>query len=178
MKYFKLISALTIAMIVVAVFSSNSFRVMNKEVPLATVSESGMKWYSMDEVADLQTIDSRPVIVDVYTDWCKWCKVMDQKTFSDVDFSNYLNSNFYMVKLNAESKTPIHYKGKNYTYVNNGRRGYNELAVELCQGSLSYPSFVVLDKNLDVLEVTRGFKSVDQFKLFLNTKVKSTVENI
>lgn len=44
------------------------------------------------------------LLVDVYTDWCSWCKVMDQKTYSDPYVAKFLNDNFICVKLNAEDK--------------------------------------------------------------------------
>jgi tetratricopeptide (TPR) repeat protein len=44
------------------------------------------------------------LLVDVYTDWCGWCKVMDQKTYTDPYVAKFLNENFVCIKLNAEDK--------------------------------------------------------------------------
>lgn len=42
------------------------------------------------------------VLADVYTDWCGWCKKLDQSTFKDGTMVSYLNSKFICVKVNAE----------------------------------------------------------------------------
>ena len=174
MKHFKILSFLAVLVIGGFVLQSAVFKVEDTSVSPTTTTASGINWYQMEDLADLQKAAPKKVIVDVYTDWCKWCKVMDEKTFSDQSLSDYLNENFYLVKLNAEQKDNIVFNGRTYGYKEGGRRGYNELAVELCQGSLSYPSFVVLGEDLKVIDVTRGFKKADQFRDFLeDVKVKS-----
>jgi len=42
------------------------------------------------------------VLVDVYTDWCGWCKRLDRDTYSDPDVSKYLGEKFVCIKANAE----------------------------------------------------------------------------
>lgn len=133
-------------------------------------TENRLVWHTIDQIEKLQANnpnDSKKVIVDVFTDWCRWCKVMDDKTFTDAALINYLNENYYMVKFNAELKDELTFKGKKYAYQGNGRKGFNTLAAELTQGKLSYPSFVILDEELNTLEVTRGFKNAQQFRQVL-----------
>ena len=93
------------------------------------------------------------IFIDVYTDWCGWCKKMDASTFLDKEVVKYMNTHFYAVKMNAESKEPIAYKGQLYEYKQyNAKAGYNTLAVGLLDAKMSFPSFVVLNKN----EVKKG----------------------
>ncbi len=103
------------------------------------------------------------MLVDIYTDWCKWCKVMDEKTFSDGKVKQKLNADFSLVKFNAESVDPIQFKGRDYTFLKQGRRGFHSLAQALVSGRLSYPSFVILDDGMNTVEVIRGFKNPDEF---------------
>lgn len=58
---------------------------------------------------------SKPVVVDVYTDWCTWCKRMDQDVYARPDVKQYLAEHFITVKLNAEYATAARYEGKAYT---------------------------------------------------------------
>ena len=58
---------------------------------------------------------SKPVVVDVYTDWCTWCKRMDKDVYARADVRDYLSQHFVTVKLNAEYTTPARYQGKQYT---------------------------------------------------------------
>lgn len=53
----------------------------------------------------LATAESRSlnIFVDVYTDWCGYCKMMDRDVFSEVEVGEYFNSNFVNVKLDAET---------------------------------------------------------------------------
>jgi len=57
----------------------------------------------------------KPVLVDVYTDWCTWCKRMDQDVYARPEVRQYLSQHFVTVKLNAEYTTPARYEGKAYT---------------------------------------------------------------
>ena len=46
--------------------------------------------------------EKKKVMVDYYTDWCRWCKVLDQKTYSDLEVGKVSNANFIALKINAE----------------------------------------------------------------------------
>jgi len=46
--------------------------------------------------------EGKLVFVDIYTDWCAPCKMMDKDVFMDKGIGNYLNNNFVSVKVNAE----------------------------------------------------------------------------
>lgn len=110
---------------------------------------------------------SKMILIDVYTDWCHWCKVMDAKTFSDPKIIKYLHDNYHVVKFNAEQKEDILYNGKIYKYIATGRSGTNELAIELMSGRLSYPTLIFMDSNLSVLRISPGYKDPDELMLEL-----------
>lgn len=46
--------------------------------------------------------EKKKVMVDYYTDWCRWCKVLDQKTYSDAGVGKVANERFISLKVNAE----------------------------------------------------------------------------
>ncbi|MFM7218584.1 MAG: hypothetical protein ACKO1U_11240, partial [Bacteroidota bacterium] len=83
--------------------------------------------------------------LDFYTDWCGWCKHMMKTTYADPGLAQYINQNFYPVKFNAEGKDTIEYLGKTYKPTAPEPRRPHELAVELLQGKLSYPSTIFLN---------------------------------
>ncbi|HVN33001.1 MAG TPA: thioredoxin fold domain-containing protein [Thermoanaerobaculaceae bacterium] len=47
--------------------------------------------------------EGKLVMVDFYTDWCQWCKRMDQNTFTDVEVQRALQG-VVTVRLNAEKE--------------------------------------------------------------------------
>jgi uncharacterized protein YyaL (SSP411 family) len=84
---------------------------------LVTATESNaqkVEWMSFEQALEAQKIEKKKIFVDLYTDWCSWCKRMDKTTMKDPDIIRYLNSTFYPVKFNAEQETEIKFKGKTY----------------------------------------------------------------
>ncbi|MCE2612717.1 DUF255 domain-containing protein [Flavobacteriaceae bacterium D16] len=124
-----------------------------------------VQWLSWDEAAQLAATEENPkkIFIDVYTDWCGWCKKMDKDTFQNAEVAAYMTENFYMVKLDGEGKEPINFKGKTFNFVASGRRGYHEFALALLQGRLSYPTVVFLDENLNMLSPVPGYQKPEPF---------------
>ncbi len=108
--------------------------------------ESLVKWYTLEEAMELTKKNPKKIFIDVYTDWCGWCKRMDQVTFNDPTIAAYLNQNFYPVKFDAETKDTITYLGDEYVSNGEGRRPTNKLAIKLLNGKMSYPTVVLLDE--------------------------------
>ncbi len=132
----------------------------------ATSNAQGrIEWMSIEEEEALLQSAHNPkkIFIAVYTDWCGWCKKMDQVTFNNPEVSDYMNANFYMVKFNAESKDDVFVKGTTFSFVPSGRRGYHELAVALTQGKLSYPTVVFLDPELNMITPLPGFRTAQPF---------------
>lgn len=126
------------------------------------ITEAGLSWYSIDDLAQMNSLDGKRVLVDVYTTWCGWCKVMDQKTFTNPQVVEYLNDNFVLVKFDAEQREPVSFKGQTYEWMPAGRRGVNKLALQMLNGRLGYPTLVYLDENLNQIKVSPGYKTPDQ----------------
>ncbi|MCP4311838.1 MAG: DUF255 domain-containing protein [Bacteroidetes bacterium] len=134
----------------------------------ATFAQEGVKWHSLEEALALTAKEPRILVIDVYTDWCGWCKRMDAATFSDPEVAASLNKDFYPVKLNAEGKEDIVLGDRTYKFVDNGRRGYHELAAIVTKGRLSYPTISYVDEKGRVLNAAPGYQGPDQFKVFLS----------
>lgn len=121
-----------------------------------------LKWYSWEEAVAAAEKEPRKFFVDVYTDWCGWCKRMDKQTFTDPEVAAYLAENFYPVKFNAEQKEAVSYRGHELQFRGEaGRRGSHDLAIALLDGRMSYPSFVYLDAKQDRITISPGFKTPD-----------------
>jgi len=127
-----------------------------------------VRWYTIEEALQLTASEPRILVIDVYTDWCGWCKRMDAATFSDPEIAASLNKDFYPVKLNAEGKEDIVLGDRTYKFVDNGRNGYHELAAIVTRGRLSYPTISYVDEKGRVLNAAPGYKGPEQFRIFLD----------
>jgi len=134
----------------------------------AALAQEEVKWYSIDEAVQMASEEPRVLVIDVYTDWCGWCKRMDATTFSDPEIVQIMNKHFYPVKLNAEGKEDIVIGERTFKFVQSGQRGYHEIAAIVTKGRLSYPTISYVDDQGRVLEAAPGFKTPDQFKVHLS----------
>lgn len=122
----------------------------------------GIKWLTWQEAMTLSQEEPRKIFIDIYTDWCGWCKRMDATTFKDPKVAAYINEHFYAVKFNAEMKDEIEFKDHVFKWVKAGRNGVHTLAYSLLEGRMSYPSFVTLNESYDRIAIMPGYKQSDQ----------------
>jgi thioredoxin-related protein len=111
-------------------------------VSFKTSNKEKVKWMTIAEMQEAYKKSPKPILVDVYTGWCGWCKVMDRETYGKQTVADYINEHYYPVKLDAESKESFEWNGKKYDY--NAEYKSNELAIHLLYGQMSYPSTVFL----------------------------------
>jgi len=76
---------------------------------------AGVAWKDWNSGLRDAATAQKPVLVDVYTDWCTWCKRMDQDVYTKPEVRKYLSDHFVIVRLNAEYTTPAKYEGRAYT---------------------------------------------------------------
>ena len=117
-----------------------------------------INWVSINDAEKLQSENpEKPLFIDVYTDWCGWCKQMDNTTFKNDEVVAFINEYYIPVKFDAEQKQEITFKGQKFEYMEVGRKGVHQLAAALLQGNLSYPSYVVINSKNELTHLLRGF---------------------
>jgi thioredoxin-related protein len=126
---------------------------------------ASLKWMTLDEVELALQKEKRPILIDLYTDWCGWCKTMDKRTYSHPEVIAYLQTKFYPVKLNAETKATLSWNKKQYEY-NSGYQT-NDFAVYLTKGQLSYPTTVIIPVNTLEPQAIPGFHPPQEFELMV-----------
>lgn len=130
----------------------------------AGVDESGaVRWLTFEEAIKRSKAEKRPIFIDVYTDWCGWCKKMDQSTFNDPKVSKLLNEKFFAVKFNAEQREDVVFDGHTFKFVPRGQKGYHELAAALLNNKLSYPTVVFLDEEFKMIQPLPGYLQAPEF---------------
>lgn len=123
-----------------------------------------INWLPWEQAATKQKEEKRKVLLNIYTNWCRWCSRMDETTFGDPRIAAYVNEKYYAVKFDAEYKEDITFQGKTYKYVRNGKTGYHELAAELLNDRLSFPAVVILDEDWQTIQTIMGFKPPSSFE--------------
>lgn len=131
-------------------------------------AQNKINWVSLEDALELQKQTPKKILIDLYTDWCGWCKQMDNTTFNNPVIIEYINSNYIPVKFNAEQKDPVEFKGRTYEFVKQGKRGYHDLAVSLTNGQLSYPTYIFLNENMEVIQPVPGYQDEVQFEMIIN----------
>lgn len=122
-----------------------------------------MKWIQPADLVSLMKKEPKPILVDLYTDWCHWCKVMDSRTYQNEQVIAYLQAKYYCVKINAESKQSIPWLGKTYTF--NPQFGVNEVAVVLAGQQISFPTTVIIPLHSNQPQAVPGFLAPAELEL-------------
>jgi len=127
-----------------------------------------VEWYSFEEAIALNEQEPRKIFIDIYTDWCGWCKKLDKETFRNPVIVDILNTDFYAVKFNAESKDPVKFAGRTFINEGTGSRNPHQLAVAILQGKMQYPSAAYMDENLQLLTSVSGFLTAQELEPVLS----------
>ena len=126
---------------------------------IPTLAQREITWLKFEEAVQANTVQKKMLFVDVYTDWCGWCKKMDKDTFTDPKVIDFINANFYAVKLNAEdTKRTFTFMGKEY----------NEAQMATAMRVRSYPNFVIIDPSLQNIAQMPGYREPTPFLEGLN----------
>ena len=108
--------------------------------------------------------------MDVYTNWCGPCKMLDKYTFQNEDVVAYVNEHYYAVKFNAEGDEVINFFDQkfinsNYDPNKKGRNSTHQftrfLKVE------GYPTIVFFSEEGDPIIPLTGYFNVRQIEPYL-----------
>ena len=108
----------------------------------AMAGAPAISWMSVEEAAGKLQQEQRPVLIDLYTTWCGWCRQMDKRTYSNKKVAEYLQDKFYPVRVDAETHAAITWGGRTYQF--NPQYRSNEFAMYLTHGRLEFPTTIII----------------------------------
>ncbi|OQX83134.1 hypothetical protein B6D60_10975 [candidate division KSB1 bacterium 4484_87] len=136
-----------------------SLKVEKPKVEKKSDAKPEVVWMKFDEGIAKGLKEKKNMIIDFYTDWCHWCKVMDEKTFHNPKIEKKLAENFVTIRLNAESNTEMaHFQGQQFTNAQLTR------AFRVT----GFPSLGFLTPKAEVITVIPGYIPADQFGYLLD----------
>ncbi len=107
-------SALIVAAALLTITSLKSSALSVTGQPLNYRVE-GIEWKTLPDAVAAAQSSQKKIMVDVFTDWCFWCKKMDTSVYGDMEVQKYLADHFELVKLNAESESKHIFRDGNYS---------------------------------------------------------------
>lgn len=133
--------------------------------PSKVRTSEGIHWLSLSDAQELMKVTPKKVYIDIYTDWCGWCKVMESKTFTNKNVIDYMNENYYAIHLNAEAADSLVFKGKKYGRVEGSKT--NELIADWLHNKLSYPTSIFFDEMFVGPQPVPGYLDVPTIEMIL-----------
>ncbi len=130
-----------------------------------------INWVTFEEAVALQKKNPKKIMMDMYTNWCGPCKMLDRHTFKNKDVVDYVNKNYYAVKFNAEGNSEVTYKDKTFSNPNydetkaNRRNSPHEFSRFL--RIRSYPTIAFFDEELKLIAPISGYHKPKQLELYL-----------
>ncbi len=112
-----------------------------------------LSWLTFEQGLAKSQKDKKLMVVDFYTTWCGWCKVMDKETYGSDNIIKFAKAKLVLVKVNAESNEKTRFRDKDYTY--------RELAMAF--GVSGYPATAFIDTNGEVLTLVQGYIPAEKF---------------
>jgi thioredoxin-related protein len=133
------------------------------ETSEAADTDSPIDWMSYEKGVARGKENRKKIFLNFYADWCQYCKVMDQKTFTDESVVAYLNENFIPVRVDSDKEKKV-------------ARDYNVQALPVSwfiaedgENIGSQPGYVPPDMMLPLLKYihTDSYKEMD-FQKFMD----------
>jgi thioredoxin-related protein len=116
--------------------------------PRGEAAPRGPAWRDWNSGLEEAARTGKPILVDVYTDWCGWCRVMDRATYAETAVRDYLTSRFVPVKLNPERSREAHAVASRFRVT-------------------GYPTTIFLKPNGEHLVTVPGYVKTDLFLTLL-----------
>lgn len=122
---------------------------------LSFIPKAKVDWLSFEKLEVALNEEPKKVIVHFYADWCVFCKKMEETVYTKPEIVDAINTEYYAVKFNVETKDTIRFGGQSFVNLNIGKKrtAFHQIP-ELLAGrkdqQLELPATVILDKDFNI----------------------------
>lgn len=139
--------------LLIHIFLTALMTLMFKPDILVAGGKTSLEWKTFNEgLVEAKKLNKK-ILVDVYTDWCGWCKKMDREVYTDKEVAAYLADQYVVIKLNAESESKLTYENKTISEM--------ELAHDF--GVTGYPTTIFMKANGEAITLLPGYLPAEKF---------------
>lgn len=130
--------------------------------------QAQVKWMRFEQLDSALKVNPKPVFVTFYTDWCTYCKKMEQEVFTNSEIINQLNSDYYALRFDAESSDIVYFDGLVFKRLQESR--FHQLAMTLAaqKGQFTPPALIFLNQDFELRERVFSYQSRKQLLKKLN----------
>ena len=145
MKLIKLISLVIPALLVSCLNGEEKHLESQSEI-------TELNWRGFDQsIFNDAKGNNKLVLLNIGANWCHWCHVMDDSTYSNPKVQNLLNSNFILAHEDQDSRADLFAKYRSY----------------------GWPATIVFNSNGEELLKLRGYQSPKKFMALLENTIKN-----
>ena len=123
----------------------------NKELISNDKKLDKFKWYNFTEGYKLAQKLNKLIFIDIYADWCGYCKLLDKNVFSKKKVQDAMLENYIPVKLDVESEKKVSYFGE-MVYP-------GQIAVTYIGEDLGLPTCLVMNNEGAEVDTITGYVS-------------------
>ena len=87
----------------------------NAAKAITTSGNGRINWLKIEDLEMANKKEKRKVLVDLYTDWCGWCKRLDKSVFHHQEFKDWAKKNVVLLELDFPRRfqVPAYIKEQN-----------------------------------------------------------------
>lgn len=125
---------------------------------------SAQESIQISEIESKLNKNPKHIIIELYTDWCGICAIQDKKIQKNDELISLLESEFYYVKFNAESKESFILNGINFE---NKESKIHEFAKAVSSDSNAFPAWVIMNPKFEIIFQYNGLVETEDLKSIL-----------
>jgi thioredoxin-related protein len=115
-------------------------------------------WVTLEQAQTQARDQGKYILLDVYTEWCGFCRRMIRETYADKRVQEALDRYFYPVRIDAESSRQVKFQGENFSMAD----------LALAFGVQSFPTTIFLNPDGEPVALQPGFIEPGRFHKMLS----------